>query len=111
MHASEIHQTWLDTLGKSSLEDMDPEEVFWFKDDGMPPLSFTKKLLQGCNSIDTLRMALTLAITIALSSAFLNASLTPASTCTLIQALNFKCLLNFTPGDPGTGQIGASMDF
>ena len=43
---SKIHQTWLETLGKSSLEEVDPEEVFWFRDDGMPPLSFTKKLLE-----------------------------------------------------------------
>ena len=44
---SKIQQTWLETLGKDSLEEVDPGEVFWFKDDGMPPLSFTKKLLES----------------------------------------------------------------
>ena len=42
---SKIRQTWQETLGKESLEEVDSGEVFWFKDDGMPPLSFTKKLL------------------------------------------------------------------
>ena len=37
------------------------------------------------------------ALTFALSSAFLNASLTPALSCALTRALNSKCLLNCTP--------------
>ena len=28
------------------MEELDSGEVLWFKDDGMPPLSFTKKLLE-----------------------------------------------------------------
>ena len=43
---SKIQQTWKETLGKDSLEELDSGEVLWFKDDGMPPLSFTKKLLE-----------------------------------------------------------------
>ena len=43
---SKIHDMWLETLGKKSLDEVDPNEVFWFKDDGMPPLSFTKKFLE-----------------------------------------------------------------
>ena len=49
----------------------------------------------GGDSIDILFWtALTQALTISLSNAFLNASLT----LSLTQALNFKCLLNCTPG-------------
>ena len=50
-----------------------------------------KSRLLGGDSID---IFLTQALTISLASAFLNAPLTSS----LTQALNFKCLLNCTPG-------------
>ena len=51
----------------------------------------------GGDSLDILTIALSSALEHSDKNASLNAPLTPAFTCALTQALDSKCLLNFTP--------------
>ena len=53
---SMIEASWRQIHGKKSLQEVDPDEVFWFRDEpdlpggDLPPLSFTRKLLETYTS-------------------------------------------------------------